>query len=72
MMTLDEVYDKICWFVREYGGTPPGRDDPKSLVMMSDFAYAIGAEWDITFRRKASEESPAQQEGVLLDEAGKE
>ena len=59
-MTLDEVYDKICWFVREYGGTPPGRNEPKSLAMMSDFAYAVGAEWDIAFRRKESTKAPIQ------------
>ncbi len=51
-MTLLDLHARISQFVKEYGGTPPGTDDPRSFDMLSDFMLVINAELDFKVQQK--------------------
>ncbi len=52
---LHGLYNRICEFVRKYGGAPPASSDPDSLKLLYDYALVLNAEFNIIIKQKEGE-----------------
>jgi hypothetical protein len=58
MMTLDELYERTCKFVLEWGGTPPSRDSSQSFRFIAEYLMVIDAEISIKMVPKEEKAPP--------------